>query len=58
VSTWLEKKLGPRAGNICVWLSLILGQPLAIMMYYHDFAVEHYGEELIKAFGSLDTAGL
>jgi len=24
-------------GNICMWLSLIIGQPLAIMMYYHDY---------------------
>jgi len=58
VSRWLETRLGPRAGNICVWVSLIVGQPLAIMMYYHDFAVEHYGQELGKAFGDIKTAGL
>ncbi|XP_065676240.1 diacylglycerol O-acyltransferase 1-like [Hydra vulgaris] len=28
-------------GNIMMWLSLIIGQPLAIMMYYHDYLVEH-----------------
>ena len=28
-------------GNFMVWLSLIIGQPLAIMMYYHDYIVEH-----------------
>uniref|UniRef100_A0A915JR64 diacylglycerol O-acyltransferase n=1 Tax=Romanomermis culicivorax TaxID=13658 RepID=A0A915JR64_ROMCU len=28
-----------RAGNIVVWLSLILGQPLAILMYVHDWYV-------------------
>ncbi|XP_066911181.1 diacylglycerol O-acyltransferase 1-like [Clytia hemisphaerica] len=29
-------------GNFVVWLSLIIGQPLAIMMYYHDYLVEHH----------------
>lgn len=28
-------------GNIVVWLSLIIGQPMAIMMYYHDYLVVH-----------------
>ncbi|VDN36914.1 unnamed protein product [Cylicostephanus goldi] len=32
---------GGRAGNIIVWLSLILGQPLAILMYMHDWYVMH-----------------
>lgn len=39
VSRIVEKKLGPRWGNIIVWSSLVLGQPLAIMMYYHDYAI-------------------
>ncbi|KAI6220860.1 Acyl-CoA retinol O-fatty-acyltransferase [Aphelenchoides fujianensis] len=30
---------GGRAGNIVVWMSLILGQPLAILMYVHDWLV-------------------
>ncbi|XP_059089214.1 diacylglycerol O-acyltransferase 1-like isoform X2 [Tigriopus californicus] len=55
LSSWLERVAGPRAGNICVWLSLIIGQPLAVMMYYHDFVVEHYGRELINYFGQLDA---
>jgi len=29
----------PHYANICVWLSIILGQPLAILMYYHDWYV-------------------
>lgn len=33
---------GGRAGNIVVWLSLILGQPMAILMYVHDWYVLHY----------------
>ncbi|ETN68334.1 MBOAT family protein [Necator americanus] len=32
---------GGRAGNVIVWLSLILGQPLAILMYVHDWYVMH-----------------
>ncbi len=53
VSEALERRLGPRAGNICVWISLIIGQPLVIMMYYHDFVVEHYGAELINFYGKM-----
>ena len=45
--------VGKRAGNLLVWMSLILGQPLALMMYYHDFVVEHYGSELITTFGTM-----
>ncbi|XP_068621140.1 diacylglycerol O-acyltransferase 1 isoform X2 [Battus philenor] len=41
ISRLAEVKLGPRWGNIIVWSSLILGQPLAIMMYYHDYALAH-----------------
>ncbi|CAG5022099.1 unnamed protein product [Parnassius apollo] len=41
ISRFAEAKLGPRWGNIIVWSSLILGQPLAIMMYYHDYALVH-----------------
>jgi diacylglycerol O-acyltransferase-1 len=32
---------GGRAGNIIVWLSLILGQPMAILMYVHDWYLNH-----------------
>ena len=53
VSTFFEAKLGPRAGNLCVWLSLIIGQPLAIMMYYHDYVVDHYGQELLQYYGTV-----
>jgi len=50
----VEKRIGPRMGNICVWISLILGQPLAVMMYYHDFVVEHFGADLIQAYGQIN----
>ena len=42
--------LGPRFGNTTVWLSLILGQPLCIMMYYHDYVITHFGESLLEQF--------
>ena len=38
-----------------VWVSLILGQPLAVMMYYHDYVVEHFGREEVTAFADLTT---
>ncbi|CAK1549926.1 unnamed protein product [Leptosia nina] len=42
ISKVFEQRLGDRWGNMVVWASLILGQPLAIMMYYHDYAVAHF----------------
>lgn len=29
-------------GNMAVWLSLIIGQPIAIMMYIHDFYFDYF----------------
>ena len=49
--------MGPRVGNVLVWLSLILGQPLAVMMYYHDYVVDHYGRDELAAFRQLDAFG-
>jgi diacylglycerol O-acyltransferase-1 len=37
---------GGRAGNIVVWLSLIVGQPMAILMYVHDWYQLNYPLEL------------
>lgn len=36
----------PHYANIAVWLSLILGQPLAILMYYHDYYVSNQLDQL------------
>ena len=30
-----------KSGNMIVWMSLIIGQPVAILMYYHDYYVLH-----------------
>merc|ERR1712083_671052 len=53
VSQQAKYIIGKRAGNLVVWMSLILGQPLALMMYYHDFVVAHYGSELIASFDTM-----
>ena len=38
-----------------MWSSLILGHPLAIMMYYHDYIIENYGASLVSQYGSLQV---
>ncbi|XP_008321829.1 diacylglycerol O-acyltransferase 1-like [Cynoglossus semilaevis] len=32
-------------GNAAVWMSLIIGQPFAVLMYVHDYYVIHYRQE-------------
>lgn len=49
LSRYMEKHYSPRWGNTMVWASLILGQPLCIMMYYHDYVVEHFNEAIQNA---------
>ncbi|XP_017854490.1 diacylglycerol O-acyltransferase 1 isoform X2 [Drosophila busckii] len=46
ISKYIERRLGPRMGNIIVWASIILGQPLCIMAYYHDYVVTHFQNSL------------
>ncbi|KAI8119959.1 Diacylglycerol O-acyltransferase 1 [Lucilia cuprina] len=46
ISKSVERSLGPRMGNIIVWASIILGQPLCIMMYYHDYVITHFKDAL------------
>jgi len=43
----------PRWGNVIVWASLILGQPLCIMMYYHDYVITHFGPQWIGSFSKV-----
>ncbi|KAL1513370.1 hypothetical protein ABEB36_002789 [Hypothenemus hampei] len=47
-SRFVEKRYGPRLGNIIVWSSIIIGQPLCIMMYYHDYMVIHHGTTIAQ----------
>ena len=53
ISQKASKQIGNRAGNLMMWLSLIIGHPLAIMMYYHDFVVAHYGKDVLATFGTM-----
>ena len=46
----------PHYANICVWLSIILGQPLAILSYYHDYFVMHVLQNS-QQMEQLKTAG-
>jgi len=36
-----QKYFSGKSGNMIVWMSLIIGQPVAILMYYHDYYVLH-----------------
>lgn len=50
LSKLVERHWGARWGNIVVWSSLIIGQPLCILMYYHDYVVTHFGETLLEDY--------
>lgn len=50
LSKYMEKHFGQRMGNVIVWASIIMGQPLCIMMYYHDYVITHYGEALLEDY--------
>lgn len=41
LSVFVNRYLKGQSGNAAVWISLILGQPLCILMYYHDYYVLH-----------------
>ena len=58
LSRKVERRYGAQVGNVMMWASLILGHPLAIMMYYHDFVIENYGPSLIQKFGQLQSSSL
>lgn len=58
LSSWLEARLGARAGNLSMWLFLVMGQPLLVMTYYHDYVVEHHGPALIHHYGHLNSTQL
>ncbi|XP_071477562.1 diacylglycerol O-acyltransferase 1-like [Diadema antillarum] len=37
----LTERVDGHLGNMLVWLSLIIGQPVAIFLYFHDYLVLH-----------------
>lgn len=40
---FVSRFLNGNYGNAAVWISLIIGQPVAVLMYVHDYYVIHYG---------------
>lgn len=40
---FVSRFLNGNYGNAAVWVSLIIGQPVAVLMYVHDYYVIHYG---------------
>ena len=53
VTDLVQRKYGERWANVMVWQCLILGQPLAILMYFHDYVIEHFGSESIPQFSEI-----
>uniref|UniRef100_A0A0A9Z8M6 O-acyltransferase n=1 Tax=Lygus hesperus TaxID=30085 RepID=A0A0A9Z8M6_LYGHE len=53
ISRFVEKSFGEKWGNVIVWTSLILGQPLCIMMYYHDYVITRFGKSLIDSYAEV-----
>lgn len=53
ISKLMERHYGPRFGNLIFWASIIIGQPLCIMMYYHDYIVVRFGESLIEDYSHI-----
>ncbi|XP_037068050.1 diacylglycerol O-acyltransferase 1-like [Pollicipes pollicipes] len=47
LTAFIHKYFSPRLGNVIVWMSLIMGQPMAIMMYYHDYIIETHGDLVV-----------
>ena len=41
LSWFVSRFLDNQTANIAVWISLIIGQPLCILMYYHDYYILH-----------------
>uniref|UniRef100_A0A3Q3XE00 O-acyltransferase n=1 Tax=Mola mola TaxID=94237 RepID=A0A3Q3XE00_MOLML len=40
---FVSRFLNGNYGNVAVWISLIIGQPVAVLMYVHDYYVTHHG---------------
>ena len=53
-SRFLEGKWG----NIVVWLSLILGQPIAILAYVHDYYIFNIVSQTVNVTDTIGTATL
>ena len=49
VTEWLKRKIKkPLVGNVIFWISFcIIGQPLCMIMYYHDYVHFHMSQQQI-----------
>ena len=47
VTEWLKRKIKkPFVGNVIFWISFcIIGQPLCMIMYYHDYVHFHMSQQ-------------
>ncbi|CRL01570.1 CLUMA_CG014426, isoform A [Clunio marinus] len=54
ISKFLETNMGERWGNVLVWASLILGQPLCILVYYHDYVIQNFNH-IEKEFSNFNS---
>jgi len=45
----VKKFLHGNYGNMAIWLSLIIGQPLAIFMYIHDYYIDYFKHDIIAS---------
>ncbi|KAF7493245.1 Diacylglycerol O-acyltransferase 1 [Sarcoptes scabiei] len=54
----IVRKLNKNVANFAVWLLLIIGQPLCILMYYHDFYVIHMAQNQSLASNHFAFAGI
>lgn len=43
LALFVSRYLNGIYGNAAVWMSLIIGQPTAVLMYVHDYYVIHHG---------------
>jgi diacylglycerol O-acyltransferase 1 len=41
-AAFVQKFLHGNYGNMAVWISLIIGQPIAILMYIHDYYIDYF----------------
>jgi diacylglycerol O-acyltransferase-1 len=44
---FVKRFLHGHYGNMALWVSLIIGQPLAIMMYIHDYYIDYFKNSAI-----------
>jgi len=56
ISKKIELQFGYQLGNMTVWASIILGEPLFLMVYVHDYVIENYGQNLVKYYGQIQHA--